>query len=604
MRTLRGLRSTPPRAALALAILVGPALLAQGPAEAGHAEPPRSTSDHHSAPAADAPPPVDRRDLGLVYQGLRRVSSGPCAGLFAITATDGMCSHGPDAPFLGLDPTESVRSEAPATSGAESLAAGACEGDGISGNRVQALYVHGTTDRFAEYQASLLAWTSGIDDIYSASAQETGGVRHVRFVTEPAGAGCRPSLVSVRVEDAALGSFGATITALQAAGYDRSDRKYVLWVDANVYCGIGGFAGDDRKTAGNWSNFGPSYGRSDSGCWTSGVAAHELGHNLGAVNDSAPNTSHGGHCVDEYDVMCYSDAPNYPAMRFDCPDPSADLRLDCRHDDYYSTNPPPGSYLSSHFNVADNDFLIIGGGSGGGDTTSPSVPSGLTAGSVGTGSVTLAWTAAQDDVGVTAYDVLRDGGLVTSTGSTSVVVQGLAPATTYAFTVVARDAAGNESGPSGALQVTTSTPPAAALVAGRTGFLTNAASGLAAQVAGSRTTDGAPVVATALDGGTDQQWKVLRGAGSTVMLRAVHSRKCLTVARNSLEPGALIVQRACTGSDRQLLKVRAGALGSRLRFVSSDLRLGIGRSSIGGDRVLTQQRAKPVTAQVWVFSAL
>ncbi len=38
---------------------------------------------------------------------------------------------------------------------------------------------------------------------------------------------------------------------------------------------------------------GPEYGRSDNGCWTAAVASHELGHNLGAVNNNAPNASGG-----------------------------------------------------------------------------------------------------------------------------------------------------------------------------------------------------------------------------------------------------------------------------------------------------------------------
>lgn len=51
-----------------------------------------------------------------------------------------------------------------------------------------------------------------------------------------------------------------------------------------------------------------------------------------------------------------------PADAVHLRDRAHDQRLDCRHDDYYSTNPAAGSYLANNFNVADNLFLIRGGG--------------------------------------------------------------------------------------------------------------------------------------------------------------------------------------------------------------------------------------------------
>jgi hypothetical protein len=127
-----------------------------------------------------------------------------------------------------------------------------------------------------------------------------------------------------------------------------------------VFCGIGGFAGDTRKIDGNRSNSGPEYARADSGCWSAGVAAHELGHTLGAVNNNAPNGSGFAHCEDEWDVMCYKDNAN-TVIRTVCTDRAHDQRLDCNHDDYYHTNPPAGSYLANNYNVADNHFLIRDG---------------------------------------------------------------------------------------------------------------------------------------------------------------------------------------------------------------------------------------------------
>ncbi|MGG8406734.1 zinc-dependent metalloprotease family protein, partial [Streptomyces sp. 12297] len=247
-----------------------------------------------------------------------------------------------------------------------------CDGDGSTGNRVQVVYVHPPgKDRYSEYLASFRKWAADADVIYSVSAEETGGVRHIRYVTA---ADCTPTVLNIELSDSALAEFSATNRALAAKGLDRRDRKYMIFSDAQVYCGIGTFSGDERAAQSNLSNFGPSYGRTDSGCWGGHTAAHELGHNLGAVNNSAPNTSRGAHCTDEWDVMCYSDSPYYPQMRNVCTNRAAENVLDCNHDDYFHTNPRPGSYLATHWNIADNQFLMRtkGGGTDPGPGPSPS----------------------------------------------------------------------------------------------------------------------------------------------------------------------------------------------------------------------------------------
>ncbi|WP_260986636.1 chitinase [Paenibacillus xylanexedens] len=97
-----------------------------------------------------------------------------------------------------------------------------------------------------------------------------------------------------------------------------------------------------------------------------------------------------------------------------------------------------------------------GGEIPGSDTTPPSVPTGLTASFITDTSANLAWNASTDNVGVAGYEVYRNGVLVTSTSATTAVVTGLTAGTTYAFTVKAKDAAGNTSAASTPLSVTTS----------------------------------------------------------------------------------------------------------------------------------------------------
>lgn len=102
-----------------------------------------------------------------------------------------------------------------------------------------------------------------------------------------------------------------------------------------------------------------------------------------------------------------------------------------------------------------DEIRFAGGSSGAADTQKPSAPAGLTASGVAAGSVTIAWSAASDNVGVAGYDVFRNGTLAGSTAALSYTDGGLSPDTTYVYTVRAKDAAGNVSELSAPLSVTT-----------------------------------------------------------------------------------------------------------------------------------------------------
>lgn len=328
------------------------------------ADPNSAPGEHEHGPGADphrhgdiTTKPRTQRDRGLVYDGLSVADKGRCEGLYAIRGK-GQCSHGPDAPPAGLDVNQDVAPvSAMSRLGITGAAAVNCYGNGSDGNRVQVLYVHSGSSRYQQYLSSFQTWAQGMDEIYNDSAAKTGGERHIRFVTDE---NCVPTITPVQVSSGAMNDFGWMIDELRNRGYNRTDRKYTVFGDANVYCGIGEFAGDTRKTSDNYSNFGPSFARTDAGCWGAQVIAHELGHNLGAVNNNAPNSSGGAHCTDEYDVMCYSDSPYYPPMRYVCA-ASQEALLDCGNNDYYNTNPPAGSYLANYWNMADSVFLARDG---------------------------------------------------------------------------------------------------------------------------------------------------------------------------------------------------------------------------------------------------
>ena len=97
-------------------------------------------------------------------------------------------------------------------------------------------------------------------------------------------------------------------------------------------------------------------------------------------------------------------------------------------------------------------------GEGGGseeDTEKPTAPTNLASTTITSSSVSLAWTASTDNVGVNRYDIYVDNTYNTTVYSNNGTVSGLNPSTTYSFYVVSKDAAGNKSDNSTAIQVTT-----------------------------------------------------------------------------------------------------------------------------------------------------
>ncbi|GAA4323871.1 hypothetical protein GCM10023086_49980 [Streptomyces venetus] len=100
------------------------------------------------------------------------------------------------------------------------------------------------------------------------------------------------------------------------------------------------------------------------------------------------------------------------------------------------------------------------------DTQAPTRPGQPSCSDIGENRLTLAWGAATDNVGVTAYDIYEHGNKIgeASGSSVSKALTGLTPDTTYNLTVIARDAAGNTSSASPVVDCTTkpssdTTPP-------------------------------------------------------------------------------------------------------------------------------------------------
>ncbi|MEG0927097.1 endonuclease [Chryseobacterium sp.] len=99
--------------------------------------------------------------------------------------------------------------------------------------------------------------------------------------------------------------------------------------------------------------------------------------------------------------------------------------------------------------------LIWGSQQPTGDTQAPTTATGLNVSGKTANSISLAWNASTDNVGVTSYTVYMNGSLKTTVSSTSATISGLNPSTTYNFYVVAKDAAGNSSSNSSTVSGTT-----------------------------------------------------------------------------------------------------------------------------------------------------
>jgi hypothetical protein len=116
-----------------------------------------------------------------------------------------------------------------------------------------------------------------------------------------------------------------------------------------------------------------------------------------------------------------------------------------------------GTYIATYTNAcgAKTTQNFVVSVAGGADKQAPSIPGTPVASNITSNSCTLTWTASTDNVAVTGYNILKDGiSCMTVSGSVANVT-GLSASTAYTFTVMAYDAAGNNSAASGAISITT-----------------------------------------------------------------------------------------------------------------------------------------------------
>ena len=258
-----------------------------------------------------------------------------------------------------------------------------------SSPRFKVVYAHPADrpDRFAGWADALQANVALVQRFLAA---QTGGAKALRF---DMGTRCGSEYVDVQVVHLGgpraqyIDDFGAIVDEVRSRlGRATGPRNVVIVADTlngGAYdYGLGetvlGREGD-RAGAANPHNRGglaavlfsrdgqPEPGASRSGWWPEGML-HEITHNLGAVQWSAPHStqppgfqfSRYGHCWQGADIMCYvEDAFAAHPMRYDCPRVGGAIpqAYDCGRDDYFNPAPPAGSYLAEHWNVYDSAFF-------------------------------------------------------------------------------------------------------------------------------------------------------------------------------------------------------------------------------------------------------
>lgn len=227
---------------------------------------------------------------------------------------------------------------------------------------LQVVYAHSTdgASRYARMRTGMKIMVAGANGWLRAMAARFGRVLDYRVAC---------SLGEIEIIDVALTttdantSFGSIMRDLIAKGYTSPFAKYWIFYDGPARdgaAGVGTMRLSDIGTADNPNNFGPGYAVAfNTGLFGSmRTMMHENGHNLGAVQYSAPNSNRGGHCNDGEDVMCYYDA-NAPLGSLYRERSCRSADYDCRFNDYFNPRPAKGSYLAKKWNTASpmNRFL-------------------------------------------------------------------------------------------------------------------------------------------------------------------------------------------------------------------------------------------------------
>jgi putative cell wall-binding protein len=234
-------------------------------------------------------------------------------------------------------------------------------------------YRQGSANRASSLGLNVREIVARVDDIVARSAGQVGGTRHVRWKYVAGSPDCDLSITAVALPASVFDAISPTTTRfnLMSRGLLSSSEKGLIFTDepGSSCAGIAGIAElipNQSPSPSNPNNNGAMMARVFGPCWNGPedlalggeVAAHELVHTLGAVQNGAPNSSYRtggqGHCTDGHDIMCYDDGGGAPKIVCALTYPTL---LDCNKNDYFHPSPSAGNYLATHWNTASNRFL-------------------------------------------------------------------------------------------------------------------------------------------------------------------------------------------------------------------------------------------------------
>lgn len=265
-------------------------------------------------------------------------------GGYEVALADGtvVFTHGPDA----------LPGDALVASALAPARAPPCVADPLRDYHSHFIYAHPVDkpNRGAQLRDQLRGLVAEANGLLHLEGAELGAPVEYRFRCDADG------LPTISVETIPVpigaGSYQVLVNALTALGYANGHAKYWVWYDDTSACPCGGIAAaplDPERAPANTANSGPYFGAT-YGYMSARIPMHENGHNLGVVNNNAPDTSGAGHCNDGSDIMCYADGgPRSIYVGNVCSDR---MRFDCGHDTYFHPKPPPNTFVANRWQIA------------------------------------------------------------------------------------------------------------------------------------------------------------------------------------------------------------------------------------------------------------
>lgn len=363
----------------------------------------------------------------------------PCPGYTTIDGMGRVCPQ-PDGTYVVMSPDGRplgpVSHTDPVPPGPEPdlmLAMGASDVECVTSSAQYAIWViyaraSNDVDNYNAKLNQIRYMTAQSQQHVSNAAAASGGTSKLKVLCDADGK------VTVKNEalptSMAAADFDTIVNDLYNKGYSDGKKKYWVFYDDTGACGCSGtghWYSDSTDAATNMNNgnyvdpfFAVTFGYNSTRTWL-----HELGHNLGAVQNGAPSNSgtNYAHCVDGLDIMCYDDGgPNTGScIDFYCSGTCSPEVWDCKRNTYYNLTPAATAWLGTHWNIGETyvRYLTNVVGQPPTMTSLNCTPTSISLGE----SVTCDFTAT-DTVDNVAYDVAWGDGATERVPATGYVASG------------------------------------------------------------------------------------------------------------------------------------------------------------------------------------